>query len=425
MSLWLRKWTARLLLRSVVGVFAAAARLGRWLSRQRRASTAAGPRTLVLTGTFYSQNWILNHLRPLEASAACSCIWLVSYLEIPAFPKVIMVRPPARLRRLLGEAPARLLTFAWTVLRVRPDVVGGFHLLLNGLLAAALAPWVGARSLYHCGGGFLEVKGGGWKADNRLFDLLPSADAVLERQLVGVVSLIDHVITMGPRAIADFRAAGANTHFTVIHGGIDPARYPYRHDPKRYDLILVGHLLPVKRIDLFLRSIQCLKADYPAISAAIVGEGRLESELKALAAQLGIQDHVTFAGYQSDIFRWLSQSRVFVLTSDSEGLSLAMMEAVMAGLPCVVSDVGELGELIEEGRNGHLVKDRTPEGFARCLLPLLQDEARRQRLSRQTREAATRISVQEATACWDRLLSVCREESLVSPERKTEPAGSV
>jgi glycosyltransferase involved in cell wall biosynthesis len=56
---------------------------------------------------------------------------------------------------------------------------------------------------------------------------------------------------------------------------------------------------------------------------------------------LGIDRNVRFAGHQNTVEDWLRKSKVFVLTSDSEGLSLSMMEAMMCGLPAIVSDVGE------------------------------------------------------------------------------------
>ena len=62
---------------------------------------------------------------------------------------------------MVGGTPARLLTFAWLALRERPHVLGGFHLLLNGLVTQLLARLCGARSLYFCGGGPTEVLDGG------------------------------------------------------------------------------------------------------------------------------------------------------------------------------------------------------------------------------------------------------------------------
>src|SRR6185369_5034897 len=113
--------------------------------------------------------------------------------------------------------------------------------------------------------------------------------------------------------------------------------------------------IEVKRVELFLRVVKLITLTVPCISAAIVGAGRLEESLKEMARSLGVARNVRFAGYQRDVVPWLKRSKVFVLTSQSEGLSLAMMEAMMCGLPCVVPDVGELGKLVDDGENGYLV----------------------------------------------------------------------
>ena len=105
----------------------------------------------------------------------------------------------------------------------------------------------------------------------------------------------------------------------------------------------------------------------------IVGDGPLRQELETLAAALGLGDAVEFAGQRVDVSSILGRSRVFVLTSKTEGLSLALMEAMMAGLPAVVSDVGDLGDLVRHGENGYLVDVQTPDRFAERIAAILKD----------------------------------------------------
>src|SRR5262245_15874388 len=146
-----RRWAARILLRTML----AAHRVMWKLLRMFRGTSqgSAGPFTFLLTGTFYSEGWILNHLRPLANSPACARIWLVSNLSLPTIPKVTNVPVSNGLKRLLGQTPARLLVFVITAIRCRPDFVGGFHLLLNGLSASLVAQLMHSRSIYFCGGG--------------------------------------------------------------------------------------------------------------------------------------------------------------------------------------------------------------------------------------------------------------------------------
>jgi glycosyltransferase involved in cell wall biosynthesis len=113
------------------------------------------------------------------------------------------------------------------------------------------------------------------------------------------------------------------------------------------------------------------------LSLAIVGDGPLREELERLAAHLGLARNVSFLGRRDDVAEWLERARVFVLASDSEGLALSVMEASMAGLPCVVSDVGDLGDLVVDGRNGWRVPRRDPDALAGRLLDLLDPERHR------------------------------------------------
>jgi glycosyltransferase involved in cell wall biosynthesis len=362
-------------------------------------------RSVLLTGTFYSGNWILNHLKPLAASRQCDKILVVTTFAIPPVEKVEAIHPPFWLVRSLGEVPARLIYFVVTAIRRRPDFVGGFHLLPNGLVALLLARFIGSWCVYFCGGGPREVEDGGYYSGARSFRLLKAPDAALERKLLRAVDEIDLVITMGSGAQDFFRTRGVRSRIEVVPGGIDSRRFQFEDQRKLYDLILIGRLHPVKRIDLFLRTVEKLAESIPDVSAVIVGGGELEGSLKALAVELGLGERVTFTGQQPDVRPWLAQSRIFVLTSESEGLSLALMEAMTGGLPCVVANVGELGELVEHGSTGFLVDDDSPEAFCFFLEQLLRSESARDAFSKASREAASRLTIAETAKRWDRILA--------------------
>ncbi len=387
-------------LMSYSGAMAIAGAIGR-----RRRPAPDGRLDVLVTGTFHSDNWVRSHLLPLAASARCKRVRVVSAVPIPAIPKVEAIYPPAWLRGAIGAVPSRLVIFTITALRSRPDIVGGFHLLFNGLLAALVARLSGARSLYFCVGGPAEVLGGGVSSENRLFGGLSVPEEDIERRLVGAVGSFDYVITMGDKAVTFFQARGVTSRFFVVSGGIDARRFAPVHGEKDFDLILVARLAPIKQIDLFLRAVAQVKAVRPDVRAAIVGDGALMGSLVALAAELGIAGQVTFAGQQTDVQGWLQRSRIFVLTSQSEGLALSMMEAMVSGLPAVVSRVGDLDELVEDGVNGWLVWPLTPDAFAARILDVLADPLRLDRFSRAAREAGLRYDVAATTRTWDEVLS--------------------
>ncbi|MFC1634605.1 glycosyltransferase, partial [Planctomycetota bacterium] len=334
-----------------------------WLGRRRRVLSGEECE-IMLTGQFSSDNWILAFLSPLSASKKCSRVWMVSTDSVPALPKVTAIYPSKWLMKTIGLVPARLMTFAWAAIRKRPHIVAGFHIKCNGIAAIIVGRLIRARSIYFCVGGPVEVCDGGVHMGDNFFAKMETADPVVESRLLRIVSASDIVITMGAKAVRFFRKKGVDTNFHIVPGGIDPKRfYPAKEAPT-IDLIMTGRLVEVKSIDIFLLAVKNIVAKIPRVRAVIVGRGELYNQLQQLTVDLGIDSNVRLVGYQDDLVRWLQKSKIFVLTSDSEGLSLSMIEAMMCSLPAVVSDVGDLGDLVEDGVNGYLVPRRSPELFA-------------------------------------------------------------
>ncbi|MFO1402460.1 MAG: glycosyltransferase [Steroidobacteraceae bacterium] len=359
---------------------------------------------VLLTGTFYSDNWINAHIRPLAASRRTAMVHVVATYPVPQGGKIRLHSPPRWLVRLGGPVIARLLTFLWLGLRLRPHLVGGFHLLFNGLVAATLARLVGARSLYFCVGGPAEVLNGGLQSENRLFEKLGAPDPVVERQLIRAACRIDLIVTMGSSGRRFFLEQGAPAVVTVS-GGLDAALYAPGGTVPDFDVIFVGRLAPIKRVDLLIGAIALARARLPAIRAVIVGDGPERGALEAQARALGVQDCVQFAGQQSQIAAWLKRARLFVMCSDTEGLSLALMEAMLCGLPALVPAVGDLGDLVANGENGYLVVERTPDAYAARLLELLGDGARLQRFGAAARRLAEPYEFGACAARWDAILA--------------------
>lgn len=332
-----------------------------------------GKSVVLVTGTFYSDNWLTTHLKPLAMSDRVSVVKMVSVAKVPEMENVIAVYPPERLINFIGKVPARLIYFAWLALKTRPDYLMAFHLLINGMVAIMMAKIIGARSIYICGGGPREVEGGGIGTESKIFNRLRKPDNYIEKKLIEAVAHCDLVVTMGKGAEVYFRSRGVDSRIVVVPGGFDSNKFQPSDGAKKYDLILIGRISKVKRIDIFLRALKVLRNKIPDTKAVIVGDGPDRNELESLCEELGLSEAVTFAGWQKNVGDWISASRVFSLTSESEGLSQAMMQAMMAGLPAVVTDVGDLSDLVVNGRNGCLVKDLEPEQFAQEYFNILGD----------------------------------------------------
>lgn len=110
-------------------------------------------------------------------------------------------------------------------------------------------------------------------------------------------------------------------------------------------LLTVSRLTHEKRVHLALEALLYL----PQAHLTIVGDGPLRKNLEARAAALELTDRVTFVGHQSDLAPLYAAAQVFISTSRYEGYGMALMEAALAGLPIVTTDVGIVGEILRDG----------------------------------------------------------------------------
>jgi len=167
---------------------------------------------------------------------------------------------------------------------------------------------------------------------------------------------------------------------TVVHNGIEPPRLAPDPSPEP-TLIVLGRLVPHKQVEHALEALARLLPRFPGLRLRVVGDGWWSDELQAVAARLGVVDHVDFVGFveEDDKHRHLSQSWVMVLPSLKEGWGLVVMEAAGYGVPTVAyRSAGGVRESIEDGTTGLLVDDL--DGLVDAVAGLLADHDARHRL---------------------------------------------
>jgi glycosyltransferase involved in cell wall biosynthesis len=157
----------------------------------------------------------------------------------------------------------------------------------------------------------------------------------------------------------------------------------------RYPVLgVVGSLYPVKGHRFLLEAMPEILKRWSNAVLLVIGRGELEVALKEQAGQLAIGAHIHFLGMRQDVPRLLSVLDAFVLPSLSEGLSLALLEAMASGKPVVATRVGGNPELIDHGRTGFLVQPEDARDLAANLVKLLSDPGMMQEFGRQ---AAVRV----------------------------------
>ena len=127
-------------------------------------------------------------------------------------------------------------------------------------------------------------------------------------------------------------------------------------------IVSVGRLEPQKNHKLLLTSFKEIIDMFPEYSLIIYGEGTLRKELEVIISELDLMDKVSMPGNIDNIHQKLLEAEFFALSSDYEGLSNALLEAMMMGLPCISTNCAGSNEVITNGENGILIpvgdKDR-------------------------------------------------------------------
>ncbi|HEV3166317.1 MAG TPA: glycosyltransferase [Isosphaeraceae bacterium] len=212
----------------------------------------------------------------------------------------------------------------------------------------------------------------------------------------------------------------------VISNGIETRQFLERRDtgPARRSLSIpegapvigtVGRLTEVKRQDVLIRGFAQVKQRFPAAHLVLVGDGPILHDLQELAAGLGIADCVHFTGYQSDTAPYLQLMSIFALTSRSEGMPQAALEACVTGLPVVATRVGGLPELVDDGRTGILVPPGDEVALATALCELLVDGLRAQAMGLAGRERAiSRFDIRRMAGDYHRHFLDCLAPKLSS-----------
>ena len=210
-------------------------------------------------------------------------------------------------------------------------------------------------------------------------------------ELVREASFVAYVSEFARRQLLPFLEEKDWPKLQLVRCGLDVEDFrpspPVEANGAPVELLTVGRQVAVKSPATMIRAIAELRRRGREVSLTMVGHGPLAEELRALATELGVAEHIEFTGAvgQDDIRRYYERADVFCLSSAAESLPVVLMEAMACAIPVVSTDVGGIAELVEHGRTGYLVRPGDSEAFADALEPLLEDPGRRSEMGRSGR----------------------------------------
>lgn len=161
-------------------------------------------------------------------------------------------------------------------------------------------------------------------------------------------------------------------------------RYVQERDAvKTIDLIYVGRVDGLKQLTRLVEIARAVREKIPSLRVTLVGDGADMENVRRAVYERRMEDAFEFAGFQSDIGKYLAEAKIFCLTSQFEGMPLAALEAMAYGLPVVTTAYPGARELVQAGETGFVCANDREYGDA--LTALLSDDARRAAMGERAR----------------------------------------
>ena len=212
---------------------------------------------------------------------------------------------------------------------------------------------------------------------------------------------VDAIIGVSSQIECTYKAEGERFRVTCIRNGIDldgrsmqtdrwRTRKDLDVDPETSLIGTIGRLTPVKGIPYLLQAARILLRQGSNVKVLVVGDGSIRKDLMAQTRDLGISKDVVFLGHREDTDALLQALDIFALPSLSEGIPMALLEAMAASRAVVASRVGGVPEIVEDGSEGFLVEPMDVNDLTEKCLRLIQSPEMAQKMGQMARARVER-----------------------------------
>ena len=211
--------------------------------------------------------------------------------------------------------------------------------------------------------------------------------------------------------IESFYSEALQKRTTIIPNPVTDKVFNLKPAKKQDRLIAVGRLAYQKNYPMMFEAFKMLMNEFPSYSLVIYGDGPQREELESLIASSKLQERVLLAGKTEKIIEEMNNSRVFLMTSDYEGMSNAMLEALCVGLPIITTDVSGAKDLVEDGVNGFVTKPRDVGEFTEAIRKVLADKELMKRMEVNNKNKAKVYQKDHIVDQWESLIHQIVKES--------------
>lgn len=229
----------------------------------------------------------------------------------------------------------------------------------------------------------------------------------LSRKIEDAAYTLANAIVYQTEGARDFCPSRLRNRSRVIPNVVaKPSLVPYE-GVRSKTIVSIGRLTEQKNFPMLLEAFAKFSKSHPDYLLRIFGEGEQRGRLIELASGLGIADKTEFVGYISSVSEQINGASMFVLSSNYEGISNAMTEAMALGLPVICTDcpVGGAELVIENGVNGILVPVGDVSALVAAMNLVADNHELAQRISKRAKEVTNRFSSESIGRMWERVMN--------------------
>ena len=165
-------------------------------------------------------------------------------------------------------------------------------------------------------------------------------------------------------------------------------------------IVTAGRLVPQKNHKMLIDAFAKVVGKYPEYRLEIFGDGELKEELEKHIANISLQEKIILRGNVLELHQNMADAKIFVLSSDFEGLSNALLEAMMMGLPCISTACAGSDEMIVDGENGLLVPVRDTAALSEAMLRIIEDDKGAKILRKNAKASLEQCKVDKIIKQW-------------------------
>jgi glycosyltransferase involved in cell wall biosynthesis len=290
------------------------------------------------------------------------------YIEIPKIFKNLKIFRNILIR--LYE-PIQLLMYS---IKYHPDYINGIYTIPKGLNAFIVSKLTKSKSIVSVIGGNVEID---------------TKNILIKKLNLFMLKHCDIITTKGNNITNFLVSLGIKKEkIFEFPGYVNTNLFNYKQEiNKDIDIIFVGTFRKLKGPDRIVMMVNDLKKYFPNIKAELLGEGYLYQTVKELIYNLNLENNVFLRGYRNDTYQFFQRSKIVVMPSRSEGLPMAMLEAMACGCVPVVSNVGNVTDAAIDGVNSFVIDNYLDiESFVEKIKYLLENDEIRIQMAKNASE---------------------------------------